>query len=81
MNKAKKTQINEFLNLRFYKSLSNYPDYYYDFKLNLYLAYENHNILPFSGCYSDQPNKIIETFNVIKALINEKQDKDNKKKK
>lgn len=80
MKKAKNTQVNEFLNLRFYRNLSNYPDYYYQFHIQLFSAYENKHILPFSGCYSDQPNKIIEVFNVLKALVNEKNEKDSKKK-
>lgn len=80
MRKAKNVQVNEFLNLRFYKNLSEYPDYDYNFHIQLFTAYDNKSILPFSGCYSDQPNKIIEVFNVIKALVNEKNEKDNKKK-
>ena len=80
MKKSKNIQVHEFLNLRFLNNLSEYPDYEYNYNIQLYTVFENKNILPFSGCFTDQPNKIIEVFNVIKALVNEKNEKDNKKK-
>lgn len=79
MKQAKKINKLEFLNLRFNKNLTEYPNYFHNYNIQLFSAYESKNILPFSGCLSDQPNKVIEVFNVLRALVNEKNEKDKKK--
>lgn len=70
---------NRILNLDFGKPLAEFPCYEFEFYMNLYLANRDHGTLPFEGCLADQPNFIIEVFNIIKSVSFEIQDKERKK--
>lgn len=72
---------NKILNLRFSEPLKKFADqvYNFDYFLTLYMSYKNHGLLPFEGSHADQPNKIIEVFNIINAVVTELQIKDQKK--
>jgi hypothetical protein len=61
------------LNLHFKKGLDNYNYEYFGYVLSLFDAYDRLGILPFNGCFSDQPAKIIEIFNVLDQLKTERQ--------
>lgn len=51
----------------------------FDYYCTLYGPYNVHGILPFPGAFCDQPAKIIEVFNTIRALAAEKQERELKK--
>ena len=51
----------------------------FDYIATLYGQYNKFGTLPFSGSLSDQPNKIIEYFNIIRAIQNEEEQKAYKK--
>lgn len=71
--KKQKSILAESLNVRFKSDGIIYP--YFNYVITLYFAYKNNGILPFAGCMSDQPAKIIEIFNVLDALTDEAQQK------
>lgn len=59
---------------------------YFGYVLILFDSYTKHGLLPYAGCLSDQPNKIIEIFQVLEQLtlereqsFREKQEKENAK--
>lgn len=61
------------LNLHFTVPLSNFQYDLFNYILFLFRNYEQ-GILPFPGSASEQPNQIIEIFNVIKALKAEREE-------
>lgn len=48
---------------------------YYDY-LELFHNFKNHGLLPFEGCYMDQPAKILEAINYIGSLVAKKEYED-----
>ena len=78
MKKAQK--IDEtFLGLRFTSDITLIKHPEFDYIINLYIQYKSFGTLPFNGCLSEQPNKIIEYFNILRAIQNEEERKANKK--
>lgn len=75
MKKAKPASVKSFLGLRFTESLKKFPCYYFDFYMTLFNQFEQHGTLPFPGSLADQPNLILEIFNVLRRLNNEEQAK------
>lgn len=71
----------EYLGLSFTKPLSNFKIHNFDYIATLYNQYDKHGTLPFPGCLTEQPNKVIEAFNVIKALILEESERQQKQQK
>lgn len=63
------------LNFKFTKPVKYFPCSNYDYLTTLFVPFQKHGVLPFRGALSEQPNKIIEIFNVMKALINESDEK------
>jgi len=57
--------------LKFKRCIGNFFDYGAVHMLTLYNKYEK-GMLPFNGCLSDQPNKIIEVFNIIESYKSER---------
>jgi hypothetical protein len=51
----------------------------FDLICTLFNSFDRHGTLPFEGSFVDQPNKIVETFNVLRGLMNEAESKERKK--
>lgn len=65
------------LNVSFHvKNKLKYP--YFSYVITLFNQYKN-GVLPFNGCVSEQPAKIIEIFEVLQQLEYEHQEKTRKK--
>lgn len=47
----------------------------FNYVVTMYDAFHRHGVLPYSGSLSEQPNKIIEIFNVLDALRAERETK------
>lgn len=77
MKAAQKQKFNPqtTLGLTFTKPFSEFHFDGFDFVAGLYNQFDSHGTLPFAGPLTDQPNKIIEAFNVIKALTIEAENK------
>lgn len=71
--KTQKSTNVESLNVRFTTDGIEYP--YFNYVITLYFAFKNNGILPFNGCFVEQPAKIIEIFNVLDALLDESKKK------
>jgi hypothetical protein len=78
-----KTKIVEhkILNLKFTRDLIEFSKNVYNFEylMTLYSSFKQHGTLPYQGSLSDQPNKIIEVFNVIGSVVTELQIQEQKK--
>lgn len=48
---------------------------YFNYVIAAFDVYDRHGVLPYPGSLSEQPNKIIEIFNVLSSL---KQERDQK---
>lgn len=70
---------NKIFNLVFTNDLDSYTVYNFDYLITLYFAYNDHHNLPFPGSVSEQPNKIIEVFNLFKSVIHEVNEQERKK--
>lgn len=77
MRKAqKKSSANvRSLNFKFTKPVKEFPCGNFEYLTTLFLPFSKHGVLPYPGTLSEQPNKIIEAFNVLKALIGESEEK------
>lgn len=53
------------------------PDF--DYYCTLFGPYDKHGVLPYPGTFCDQPSKIIEVFNTLRALVAEMRDREQKK--
>lgn len=69
------------LDFKFTKDLHELTFSSFDFVLNAYRLFKQHGILPFPSSLSEQPNKIIECFNILSALDAEEMQRQMKKKK
>ena len=49
--------------------------YNFNYFYTLYRQYSENGVLPFNGCLTDQPSKIIEIFDVFEQLNCEKEEK------
>lgn len=74
--KTQKKTLLESLNFRFSETGIRYE--HFNFVITTYTAYKQSGILPFPGCFIDQPAKIIEIFNLLDALVDEAQQRANK---
>jgi hypothetical protein len=63
------------LNLHFKTNLEKFRSEEFNYLVTLYDAYHRHGVLPYSGSLSEQPNKIIEIFNVLDSLRQERENK------
>lgn len=72
VKKQKKT-ILESLNFRFSETGIKYDNF--NFIMTTYSAFKQCGVLPFQGCFTEQPSKIIEIFNLLDALVDEAQQK------
>ena len=63
------------LNLKFTRDLKEYVHPSFNFIYTLYDAWSSHNALPFGGNFSEQPNKIIDYFNILDMLKHEAEKK------
>ena len=63
------------LNLKFTRDLKEFVHPQFDFIYNMYDAWKTHNVLPFRGSYTEQPNKIIEHFSTLDGLSHESEKK------
>lgn len=79
MRKFEKFNPVKTLNMTFTKAFRNFPCEGFDYLTTLFGQYDRHGVLPFAGSLSEQPAKIIEVFNVLKALSFEAQAKEQKK--
>lgn len=69
------------LNLTFSKPFKEFEFDQFGFVATLFNQFDKHGTLPYSGSLTEQPNKIIEAFNVIKALNAEQEAKEQAKQK
>lgn len=80
--KAMKAQIqfsDKALDVTFTKPYADFEELPgFDFIVQCYQVFKNGH-MPHPGSFIDQPNKLIECFNVINALQNEEQTKEMKK--
>lgn len=60
------------LNVIFSKPLKHFTSEY-AFLFLIYGQYRKHGTLPFKGSLSEQPNRIMEAFSVLEALIQEQE--------
>jgi hypothetical protein len=67
----------EYDNLRFTKCCCNHLSGDFNFIMGMFEQYDKGN-LPFSGCYTDQPNKVIDLMNLIQKLNHDREDRLNK---
>ena len=63
------------LNVHFKTRLDDLSVDYFNFVIVAFDIYDRHGVLPYPGSLSEQPNKIIEIFNVLSSL---KQERDQK---
>lgn len=56
------------LNIRFENDIKSYKHPNSGFIYTIFQAWDKHNALPFSGGYSEQPNKVIEYFSIMDEL-------------
>jgi hypothetical protein len=56
------------LNIHFKCNLDRFNVSYFEFVIVAFEAYNKNGVLPYPGSLSDQPNKIIEIFNVLDSL-------------
>ena len=66
-------------NLSFSCNLDNFEYNQFDFVITTYRAYRDNGILPFSGPLADQPNKMIEIFNIVDQLKYEVEEREQRK--
>lgn len=66
-----KVLYNAFQKVFFYTCPANFYDAYVRVIMKMHKAYEK-GLLPFPGCFNEQPNKIIEAFSVIDQYIYDK---------
>ena len=59
---------------KFYSCIGNFQDTSVRYYWELFQKYQQ-NMLPYRGSLQEQPNKIIEIFNFIEAILKRKQDK------
>lgn len=78
MRKAERFNPIKSLGLLFTKPLRNFPCDEFDYYTLLYGQYDKHGTLPFPGSLAEQPAAVIEIFNVLKALVNEAEEKERK---
>lgn len=71
MNKMPKEIIS--LDVHFKCNLEEIEVGYFAYAITTYDAYHRHGVLPYPGSLSDQPNKIIEIFNIMDALRMERE--------
>ncbi len=65
-------------NINYYKCIGNYQDSMVNFYIEEYLQYEK-GIYPYPGNLGEQPNKIIEIFDLIDQVKRDKQKQEEKK--
>ena len=72
-----KGKTSEFISLdvHFKCDLSRFDVDYFNYAMVSFDVYDRHGVLPYNGSLSDQPNKIIEIFNVLGSLKNEREKK------
>lgn len=70
---------NKILGITFTKSVHDFEFYQFDFVLQSFGLFKRNSVLPYPGSYSEQPNKIIECFNVLSAIQHEESEKERKK--
>lgn len=59
------------LDLEFTRDIKEFKHPSFSFIYNIYTAWNTHNALPFNGSYTNQPNKIIEYFEILDELKHE----------
>lgn len=62
------------LNIKFTKNVHEFNFFSFDFVLMTFRHFKN-STMPFPGSLTEQPNKIIECFNVLQAIQNEEEEK------
>ncbi len=67
------TRIHKLDNLIYYSCIGNFTHNSVDYLIELYLNFQR-GVMPFKGGFGKQPNKIIEIFQIIEQVNNEKQD-------
>lgn len=60
------------LNVHFKKGVDSFNVDYFNFVIAAFDIYDKHGVLPYPGSLSEQPNKIIEIFNVLSSLKQER---------
>jgi len=60
--------------IKYYSCIGNFQDSSVRYYWELFQKYQQ-NMLPYKGSLQEQPNKIIEIFNFIEAILKKKQDK------
>ena len=65
--------------LEYYTCPSNFYNYNFNYWLDLEKRYEKFGECPFNGKYSEQPNKVIQLFKLIRRMITDKEIDDMKK--
>jgi hypothetical protein len=63
------------LNFRFTKELKEYVHPNFGFLYTLYCAWDTHHTLPFRGSFTDQPNRMVDYFEVLDGLKHETEKK------
>ena len=65
------TRVYKLENIQYNSCIGNYTDYSVSFFTELYFKFEK-GILPFKGTIREQPNKIMEIFNLIGYYLDKK---------
>lgn len=76
---SKQKRSVETLGFIFTKPLTHFKLDNFDYLASLFNNYDKYGNLPFQGPITENPAKVIEIFNIIKALLSEKQSKEEKK--
>lgn len=66
------TRVHKLDNLIYYSCIGNYTHSSVDYLIELYLNFQR-GVMPFAGGIQEQPNKIIEIFQIIEQVNAEKQ--------
>jgi hypothetical protein len=62
-------------NLQFTSDIKKFKHPDFNFIYSIFDAWDQHNTLPFSGGFADQPNKIIDYFQLLAGLKQESEQK------
>lgn len=74
MKKSRRKTVTS-LGVQFKTDLTQIKCSFYDLYATLFNQFEKHGTLPFPGALTEQPNYIIEVFNLFGALMSESQTK------
>ncbi len=67
------TRIHKLDNLIYYSCIGNFTHTSVDYLIELYFNFQR-GVMPFKGGIQEQPNKIIEIFQIIEQVNSEKQE-------